>query len=39
MDITIILELRVAIDGVHVRHYVLPASSYVSLFSEFYLFQ
>ena len=39
MDITVITELRVATDGVHVRHDVLMASSYASLFCEFYLFQ
>ena len=39
MYITVITELRVAIDDVDVRHDVLPASSYASLFSEFYLFQ
>ena len=39
MDITVITELCIATDGVHVRHDVLPASSYASLFSELYLFQ
>ena len=39
MDITIITELLVATDDVDVRHDVLPASSYASLFCEFYLFQ
>ena len=35
MVITVITELRIATDGVHVCHDVLPAS----LFSEFNLFQ
>ena len=39
MDITVIIELRVATDDVDVRHDVLPASSCASLFCEFYLFQ
>ena len=40
MDITVITELRVTIDGGHVRHdHVLPASSCASLSREFYLFQ
>ena len=39
MDITVITVLRVAIDGDHVRHDVLPAGTCASLFREFYLFQ
>ena len=47
MDITIITELCIATDGVHfrhdtddveVRHDILPASSCVSLFCEFFCF-
>ena len=39
MDITVSTEFRVAIEGDHIRHDVLPASSCASLFREFYLFQ